>query len=354
MLGTYYYNEIFRKTVVAFGTIFNNLDIRHTDSSGNVTSVIKVPLSYAPIQKFLARIEQQADIGSKNAITLPRMSFEMTSLNYDPSRKGTVTKQFKAFNKSNKTEVKKVFMPVPYNMGFELNIMTKLNEDALQIIEQILPYFQPAYNVSVKLIDEIDERKDIPVVLESISMRDDYDGDFNKRRVLLYTLQFKVKTYLYGPIPAGKTPGVIKKVQVDYHTEASKKSPRSMRYIGKATATKNYTGTEAGTLAGSIEADTTNIAVSDASLFSEQSRITINDELMFIDKIIGSNLVVSRGYENTSAVSHIASTKIFIVDIIDDTLIEPEDDFGFSGSVEMFSDEKVYNPTTGSDIDVEP
>ena len=119
----------------------------------SVTSVIKVPLSYAPIQKFLARIEQQSDIGSKNAITLPRMSFEMTSLNYDPSRKGTVTKQFKAFNKSNKTEVKKVFMPVPYNMGFELNIMTKLNEDALQIIEQILPYFQPAYNVSVKLID---------------------------------------------------------------------------------------------------------------------------------------------------------------------------------------------------------
>ena len=351
MLGTYYYNEILRKTVVAFGTVFNNFDIRHQDSAGNVTSIIKVPLSYAPIQKFLARIEQQADIESKKGITLPRMSFELTSLTYDPSRKGTVTKQFKALNKSNKKEVKKVFMPVPYNMGFELNIMTKLNEDALQIVEQILPYFQPAYNVSVKLIDEIDEVKDIPIVLESIRMRDDYDGDYNKRRVLLYTLQFNVKTYLYGPIPSGSTPGVIKKVQVDYHTDTSKKTPRSMRYIGKATATKNYTGAEAGTLAESIEADTTNISVSDASLFSEQSRITINDELMFINKIISNNLVVSRGHENTSAVSHIASTKIFIVDTPDDNLIEPEDDFGFSGSVEMFSDEKVYNPTSGLDIE---
>ena len=142
MLGTYYYNEILRKTVVAFGTVFNNFDIRHQDSAGNVTSIIKVPLSYAPIQKFLARIEQQADIESKKGITLPRMSFELNSLTYDPSRKGTVTKQFKALNKSNKKEIKKVFMPVPYNMGFELNIMTKLNEDALQIIEQIIPYFQ--------------------------------------------------------------------------------------------------------------------------------------------------------------------------------------------------------------------
>jgi len=108
MLGTYYYNEILRKTVVAFGTVFNNFDIRHQDSAGNVTSIIKVPLPYAPIQKFLARIEQQADIESKKGITLPRMSFELNSLTYDPSRKGTVTKQFKALNKSNKKEVKKV------------------------------------------------------------------------------------------------------------------------------------------------------------------------------------------------------------------------------------------------------
>tara|TARA_X000000950_G_scaffold284868_1_gene389009 strand:- start:443 stop:1501 length:1059 start_codon:yes stop_codon:yes gene_type:complete len=351
MLGTYYYNEIFRKTVVAFGTIFNNLDIRHQDSSGNVTSIIKVPLSYAPIQKFLARIEQQADIESKKGITLPRMSFEMTSLTYDPSRKGTATKQFKAYNKSNKKEVKKVFMPVPYNMGFELNIMTKLNEDALQIIEQILPYFQPAYNVSVKLIDEINEIKDIPVVLESIRMRDDYDGDFNKRRVLLYTLQFNVKTYLYGPIPSGSTPGVIKKVQVDYHTDTAKKTPRSVRYIGTPTSTKNYIGTQITTLSESIESDTTLISVADASELTSQSRITINDELIYINSINGNNLTVTRGYENTTKVGHIASTAIFLVDSHDDNLIEPEDDFGFSGSIEMFSDEKVYNPTSGSDIE---
>ena len=350
MLGTYYYNEIFRKTVVAFGTIFNNIDVRHKDSSDNITSVIKVPLAYSPIQKFLARIEQQADIESKKGITLPRMSFELNSLTYDPSRKGTVTKQFKAYNKSNKKEVKKIFMPVPYNMGFELNIMTKLNEDALQIIEQILPYFQPAYNVSVKLIDEINEIKDIPVVLESIRMRDDYDGDFNKRRVLLYTLQFNVKTYLYGPIPSGSTPGVIKKVQVDYHVDTAKKTPRGVRYIGTPTATKNYIGTQITTLSESIESDTTLIKVADASELTSQSKITINDELIYINSINGNNLIVTRGYENTAKVGHIASTAIFLIDSQDDELIESGDDFGFDGNTEFFSDEKIYNPTSGTDI----
>ena len=350
MLGTYYYNEIFRKTIVAFGTVFNNLDIRHQDSSGNVTSIIKVPLSYAPIQKFLARIEQQADIESKKGITLPRMSFEMTSLTYDPSRKGTVTKQFKAFNKSNKKEIKKVFMPVPYNMGFELNIMCKLNEDALQIIEQILPYFQPAYNVTVKLIDELNETKDVPIVLESIRMRDDYDGDYNKRRVLLYTLQFNVKTYLYGPIPSGSTPGIIKKVQVDYHTDTARSTPRSVRYVGTPTATKNYTGSQTTTLSQSIDSSANILSVASSSGLSEKSRITINDELIYINSINGNDLTVIRGYENTTPVSHIASTAVFVVDSEDDDLIEAGDDFGFDGMTEFFDDEKVYNPTTGTDI----
>ena len=188
--------------------------------------------------------------------------------------------------------------------------------------------------------------KDIPVVLESISMRDDYDGDFNKRRVLLYTLQFNVKTYFMVQSLLEKL-RLSKKVQVDYHTGTSKKTPRSMSYIGKPTATKNYTGTQAGTLAGSIEADTTNIAVSDGSLFSEQSRITINDELMFISKIIDNNLVVSRGYENTSAVSHIASTAIFVVDAQDDYLSNLEMILDLM-VLRMFFDEKVYNPTSGS------
>lgn len=353
MLGTYFYHEIFRKTVVAFGTIFNDIEIRHKDSSDNTTSIMKVPLAYAPIQKFLARIEQQADLESKKGITLPRMSFELTSFNYDTSRKLTVTKEFKAIDKSNNKQVKKIFMPVPYNVGFELNIMAKLNEDALQILEQILPYFQPAYNVTVRLVDGVDEKKDIPVVLEGINVRDEYEGNYDTRRALIYTLSFTVKTYLYGPVPSTATPGIIKKVQVDYHTDTAPYTPRSVRYTALPTATKNYTGSSATTLSSNIDDTSTTIQVADGSSFSQGTRIYINEELFKITSVNGNNLVVIRGYEDTVRTSHVSGESVFVVDSQDDSLIEPGDDFGFSGSEFDFDDGKIYNPYSGTDIDPE-
>ncbi len=227
MLGTYYYHEIIRKTIVSFGTLFNAISIRHDDKSGNTYSELKVPLAYGPSQKFLARLEQQADLNKPVAITLPRMSFEMNSVSYDSSRKTGVTQTFKASDGNN---VKKVFMPVPYNIGFELNILAKLNDDALQIIEQILPYFQPSFNLTVDLVKSIGEKRDIPIVLDSINFQDDYEGDFSTRRALIYTLGFTAKTYLFGPV-AESSSGLIKKVQVDYSTNTDvKNSKREVRY----------------------------------------------------------------------------------------------------------------------------
>mgnify|MGYP001316722259 FL=1 len=227
MLGTYYYHEIIRKTIVSFGTLFNDISIRHDDKSGKTYSELKVPLAYGPSQKFLARLEQQADLNKPVAITLPRMSFEMNSVTYDSSRKTGVTQTFKASDGNN---VKKVFMPVPYNIGFELNILAKLNDDALQIIEQILPYFQPSFNLTVDLVKSIGEKRDIPIVLDSINFQDDYEGDFSTRRALIYTLGFTAKTYLFGPV-AESSSGLIKKVQVDYSTNTDvKNAKREVRY----------------------------------------------------------------------------------------------------------------------------
>ncbi len=227
MLGTYYYHEIMRKTIVSFGTLFNQIYIRHDDAAGNTYSELKVPLAYGPAQKFLARLEQQSDLNKPVQTTLPRMSFEMTSVNYDSTRKVGVTQTFKA---SDGTNLKKVYMPVPYNVGFELNILTKLNDDALQIVEQILPYFQPSFNLTVDLVKSIGEKRDIPIVLDSINFQDDYEGDFSTRRALIYTLNFTAKTYLFGPV-AESSEGLIKKVQVDYHTDTNvKTSKREMRY----------------------------------------------------------------------------------------------------------------------------
>jgi hypothetical protein len=225
MLGTYYYHEIMRKTIVSFGTLFNQIYIRHDDSAGNTYSEMKVPLAYGPSQKFLARLEQQADLNKPVQITLPRMSFEMTSVNYDSTRKTGVTQTFKA---SDGTNMKKVYMPVPYNVGFELNVLTKLNDDALQIVEQILPYFQPSFNLTVDLVKSIGEKRDIPIVLDSINFQDDYEGDFSTRRALIYTLNFTAKTYLFGPI-AESSEGLIKKVQVDYYPDTNTKTAKRVQ-----------------------------------------------------------------------------------------------------------------------------
>ena len=151
----------------------------------------------------------------------------MVSLNYDATRKTSVTQSFKA---SDGVNLKKVYLPVPYNIGFQLNIFSKLNDDVLQIIEQILPNFQPAFTFTVDLIDSIGEKRDIPIVLDDISFKDEYEGDFSTRRALIYTLNFTAKTYLFGPI-ASSTDGLIRKVQIDtYASTDVNLAKREMRY----------------------------------------------------------------------------------------------------------------------------
>jgi len=237
MLGTYFYHEIIRKTVIAFGTLFNDVYIRHHDSAGKDIGEFKVPVSYGPRQKFLARIQQQPELNKAVAMTLPRMSFEMNSITYDPSRKSGITQTFKA---KDGEKIKKVFMPVPYNLGFELNILTKLQDDSLQIVEQILPFFQPGFTLTIDLADQIGEKRDVPMVLEDISFTDDYEGNFETRRALIYTLRFTAKTYMFGPI-ADSTDGLIRKVQLDYYTDTNTRTAtREMRYSVKAKAKKDY------------------------------------------------------------------------------------------------------------------
>ena len=244
MLGTYFYHEIIRKTIISFGTLFNNVYIKQLDKSGAVANQQKVGLSYGPMQKFLAKIQQQDEVTKSVAISLPRMSFEMTSIQYDSTRKAGVTQTFKAVDSSDGNKIKKVFMPVPYNIGFELNIFSKLNDDALQIVEQILPFFQPSFNLTLDLLNSIGEKRDTPVVLDSIDFQDDYEGSFQTRRALIYTLRFTVKTYLFGPI-ADSTDGLIRKVQVDTYTNINTNTAtREMRYTTtpKALEDKNSDG----------------------------------------------------------------------------------------------------------------
>ena len=227
MLGTYFYHEVIRKTIIGFGTLFNNMVVKHQDANGTIVDEKRVPLAYGPAAKFIARLEQQPDLNKMVAITLPRMSFEMTSIAYDSSRKAGITQTFKAVDGN---KLKKVFMPVPYNIGFELSLLTKLNDDALQVVEQILPFFQPSFSITVDLVSSIGEKRDIPITLTNVTFQDDYEGDFSTRRALIYTFQFTAKTYLYGPI-AENPEGLIKKVIVDqYASVDTVNAKREMRY----------------------------------------------------------------------------------------------------------------------------
>jgi hypothetical protein len=328
----YFYNEILRRTIIGFGTLFNNLTIKATNASDSVVSVTKVPLAYGPTQKFLARLEQQADLNRSTAMTLPRMSFEFTGLTYDPSRKVTTTQTFVVKDPNTGEETKKGFMPVPYNMQFELAIMCKLNDDALQIVEQILPFFQPAYNLTVELVEGIKEKRDVPVVLENITMQDDYDGDFKERRVLLYTLRFTAKTYMYGPVSSA-TRDIIKVAKVSYISGDSRSTTRDISYTVTPRAIKDYTGEVATTITDDITITTKVIEVEDASGLTAKTYIDLNGEELFIKSISGNKITVNRGQDNTTIVSHVKGSPIKVINDADDALIAEGDDFGFSGTI---------------------
>tara|TARA_B100000886_G_scaffold203350_1_gene140456 strand:- start:10 stop:1041 length:1032 start_codon:yes stop_codon:yes gene_type:complete len=340
MLGNYSYHEIFRKTIVAFGTLFNNIELRRQDE------VMKVPLAYGPKDKFLARLDQVPDPTNKRVqITLPRIGFEISGVSYDPTRKVAPTQKIKI--PSTSTKNKQMFMPVPYNISFELAIISKNQDDGLQILEQILPVFQPHYNLSIKLVPSMNETKDVPIVLQNIDYEDSYEGDFATRRAIIYTLQFTAKTFLYGPVTE---PKIIKKASVDYYTSTdTAKAPREVRYQTTPTSLQDRDGTVVTTLSAATDTNDNLIAVADASGITKFDSIYIDNELIRVQKISGNNLTVLRAYEGTAAAAHTNGSSVFLVNQADADLLDSFDDFGFGELKAEFTDIKKKNFVSGND-----
>ncbi len=351
MLGTYYYHEIIRKTIIAFGTLFNTIDIQHKKPDGSVHSTVRVPIAYGPIEKFLARLEQKPDLRQRVAITLPRLAFEMTSINYDNSRKVSTMQTFKASTTTGTKVAKKVYMPVPYNIGFDLSVMTQYNEDSLQIIEQILPYFQPSFNLTVDLVSSIGEKRDIPMVLDNLSFDDNYGSGYDEKRVITHTLNFTAKTFLFGPVPTSSE-GLIKKVQVDYaaRTTNRKSASRDLRYTAEVTATKDYNDDKTTVLANNLDAEKTQFDVGNAISLVEKTYISIDNETMYIRKITGNTLLVNRGQYETAIDTHNQGTAVNAINDADHALLDLGDDFGFSEQRYDFMDGKTFSPTKGVDV----
>lgn len=240
MLGNYFYHSIFRKSIIAFGTIFNNMLVKRKGAEGKLES-LKVPVQYGPYSKFLAMIAAEPDgLRSSTQITLPRISFEIKGLAYDAGRK-LVPTQFAKTRPPTGTDAEgkpvqyQQYMPVPYNLEIEMAIISKNQDDGLQIIEQILPNFHPSMNVSIEVIDETREERDIAIVLNGIGYQDDYEGDFSERRTLIWTLNFTVKTYLFGPVQQTRD---IRKVTLDYRTDTIKR-PAELRYTAEVESTED-------------------------------------------------------------------------------------------------------------------
>tara|TARA_Y100000004_G_scaffold122080_1_gene137259 strand:- start:36 stop:920 length:885 start_codon:yes stop_codon:yes gene_type:complete len=207
MFGTSTYHQTIRKMVVAFGTLFNDISIKRTNSSGQVIETLKVPVAYGPKQKFMVRIANPNFTGP--AVILPRIGFMMSQIMYDGTRKLITVGQ----NKANiNGTLRSQYNPVPYNFVFDLAILAKNAEDAAQIVEQILPNFTPEFTVTINMVPSMDIKTDVPIILNSVNYMDAYDGDFETRRSLSWDMQFTMKSFMYPEIEENKK--VIKDISI--------------------------------------------------------------------------------------------------------------------------------------------
>lgn len=200
--GQTYYHGAIRKTIVAFGRLFSDIKIARQDNEGNVAQTLSVPLAYAPKEKWLVRIDSDPNLNNHTYTSLPRLSFEIVGYSYDADRK--TNKMQKIVCKDNTTSenptARSVFSPAPYNISMNLYVLTKTQEDAMQIIEQILPIFNPQYTLSINAIPDLEIVQDVPVILNTVAVEDNYDGAFTERRFVVHTLNFTLKTNIFGPV----------------------------------------------------------------------------------------------------------------------------------------------------------
>ena len=242
MFGDHFYHATMRKSVAVFGTLFNNLRVIRKASDGSVLNQIRVPLAYGPKQKFLARLDQETGFDAPMAIKLPRMAFEITGLDIDSTQKLQKRNKIVEEHASDVGKKKTIKHHTSYNINMSLYIMAKNQDDGLQVVEQILPYFSPEYNVTISPVSGFAHKQDVAVILNSVNIDDQYEGDFVERRVLIYQLDFTMKMKFYGPTG---NQGIIREINIDFHDkDNTAKLFEEMDFtIGSTDTEDNYTVT---------------------------------------------------------------------------------------------------------------
>ena len=290
MFGSQFYHQSLRRYIIMFGNMFNDIVVRRYDANGNNIQAVAVPLAYGPKEKFLVRISQDPNLDQQVAIQLPRLGFEMTTLNYDGTRRlNAHNRNVKITTDEDKLDFN--YAPVPYDLQFNLYAYVRNADDGAQILEQIVPYFGPEWTNSLRLIPQTSITQDIPTILNTVSIEDTYEGDFETRRALIYTFDFTVKAYFYGPV---RRQGVIKRSQIDF---------------------------------GIVTGNSSNkITLEDIARTGRSSRVVITPGLL------------ANGSPTTNSAASIPYNQI-----------TAEDDYGFCSNTFFYTDGRKYNPVTGQD-----
>tara|TARA_Y100000361_G_scaffold24846_1_gene19863 strand:- start:3632 stop:4567 length:936 start_codon:yes stop_codon:yes gene_type:complete len=309
MLGQTFYHQTIRKYVALFGTLFNDINIEKKNSSGVVVSRQKVPIAYGPKQKFLSRINQDPSLTRQVAIQLPRLAFEMTGMNYDPVRKlnsvGALTHKETINGNRN---IKKMFNPSPYLFDFSLYAFVENAEDGTQILEQILPFFTPEFNVSVNILTDMGIKLDIPIVIAGATSEDSYEGEFSSRRTIIWTMNFTLKGFIYPDIKSSQS--IIKSIEIAFKETVSD-TPST------------------GTFERISLESSTNFSEDFFLLETGDNMITESSETKLgLDNVISKITVIPEGGANT--------------------YITPGDDFDANTTVTVFSPPVDYDPATGT------
>ena len=320
MLGSTFYHQTIRKYVAVFGTLFNDINIERKNSSGTVVERLKVPLAYGPKQKWLLAVQDTTADRKVVATRTPRMGFAMTGISYDTARKlNTIGRNVKANTSSTTTSMVTMYNPVPYNFDFELFILVKNAEDGTQILEQILPYFTPEFTVTVNTIPDMNIKADVPIVLNSSSVADEYEGDLSTRRTITWTLSFVLKGFIYPNLTSGE---IIKTIEVNFRIPGGDTEIELPEFIIYEDSTP----------------DTTNYIILDGF-----GRGTSGAEYRTFSRARIVN-------ENTTDGVQDATIKSRYTVVPAPLSATADTDYGFSETFEFFEEGKWNDPTTGTDI----
>ena len=320
MLGSTFYHQTIRKYVAVFGTLFNDINIERKNSSGTVVERLKVPLAYGPKQKWLLAVQDTTADRKVVATRTPRMGFAMTGISYDTARKlNTIGRNVAANTSSTTTNMITMYNPVPYNFDFELFILVKNAEDGTQILEQILPYFTPEFTVTVNTIPDMNIKADVPIVLNSSSVADEYEGDLSTRRTITWTLSFILKGFIYPNLTSGE---IIKTIEVNFRIPGGDTEIELPEFIIYEDSTP----------------DTTNYIILDGF-----GRGTSGAEYRTFSRARIVN-------ENTTDGVQDATIKSRYTVVPAPLSATADTDYGFSETFEFFDEGKWNDPTTGTDI----